>query len=67
MQPILTLELPFLVAILGVWFRQKLGWHEWVGATAAAGGLAAFLALSAPSRGQREPGPRHLGDWCRSR
>ncbi len=38
-QPILTLELPFLVAILGIWFRQPLTWKEWVGAIAAAGGL----------------------------
>ena len=26
-QPILTLELPFLVAILGIWFRQPLTWQ----------------------------------------
>jgi uncharacterized membrane protein len=50
-QPILTLELPFLIAILGIWFRLPLGWKEWVGASAATGGLAAFLALSAPSGG----------------
>jgi len=54
-QPILTLELPFLVAILGVWFRQSLTWHEWTGAITAAGGLAAFLALSAPSGGGESP------------
>jgi drug/metabolite transporter (DMT)-like permease len=59
-QPILTLELPFLVVVLGVWFGQKLGWHEWVGATMAAGGLAAFLALAEPGGGNLQP---HLGDW----
>ena len=59
-QPILTLELPFLVAILGIWFRLPLTWREWVGATTAAAGLAAFLALSAPSGGNEIP---DLEDW----
>jgi drug/metabolite transporter (DMT)-like permease len=59
-QPILTLELPFLVAILGIWFRQPLTWKEWVGSSAAAGGLAAFLALSAPSGGNETP---DLANW----
>src|ERR1700676_3706677 len=59
-QPILTLELPFLVAILGIWFRQPLTWKEWVGSSAAAGGLAAFLALSAPSGGNETP---DLENW----
>ena len=59
-QPILTLELPFLVAILGIWFRQQLTWREWVGSSAAAAGLAAFLALSSPSGGNVTP---NLQDW----
>ena len=59
-QPILTLELPFLVAILGIWFRQPLTWKEWLGSSAAAGGLAAFLALSAPSGGNETP---DLENW----
>ena len=59
-QPILTLELPFLVAILGFWFRNKLGWKEWVGSMAAAGGLAAFLALSSPGVATR---PRTSTTW----
>jgi drug/metabolite transporter (DMT)-like permease len=59
-QPILTLELPFLVAILGLWFGHKLGWKEWLGAVLAAGGLAAFLSLSAPGGGTEQPG---LSDW----
>ena len=54
-QPVLTLELPFLVAILGIWFRNKLGWKEWVGSMAAAGGLAAFLALATPGGGNETP------------
>jgi len=59
-QPILTLELPFLVAILGIWFRQHLGWHEWVGALLAAGGLAAFLIVASPGGGSQTPS---LYDW----
>jgi drug/metabolite transporter (DMT)-like permease len=59
-QPILTLELPFLIAILGIWFRLQLTWREWVGASAAAAGLAAFLALSSPSGGNVTP---NLQDW----
>ncbi|HUY22961.1 MAG TPA: DMT family transporter [Acidimicrobiales bacterium] len=59
-QPILTLELPFLVAILGFWFRQTLTWKEWVGSSAAAGGLAAFLALSSPTGGNETP---DLDSW----
>ena len=54
-QPILTLELPFLVAILGLWFRHPLSWQEWIGSSAAAGGLAAFLALSSPANGNETP------------
>jgi drug/metabolite transporter (DMT)-like permease len=57
-QPILTLELPFLVAILGLWFRHPLGLREWGGATGSAGGLAAFLLLAAPSGGNQLP------DWA---
>ena len=59
-QPILTLELPFLVAILGIWFRQPLGWREWLGAAAAASGLASFLALAAPGGGNQSP---DAGAW----
>ena len=54
-QPILTLELPFLVAIIGLWFRNPLTWQEWVGSMAAAAGLAAFLALSSPASGTETP------------
>jgi drug/metabolite transporter (DMT)-like permease len=54
-QPILTLELPFLVAILGFWIHKRLSWREWSGALAAAGGLAAFLALASPTPGGETP------------
>jgi len=56
-QPILTLELPFLVAILGLWFRHRLGWREWAGSLGAAAGLAAFLVLAAPNGGTQLPDP----------
>lgn len=59
-QPILTLELPFLVVILGFWFGHKIGWREWAGSVMAAGGLAAFLALAQPGGGTLQP---QLGNW----
>jgi len=60
-QPILTLELPFLVAILGFWFRKPLGWSEWVGSLSAAVGLAAFLLVAAPVPGGGTPSARTWG------
>ncbi len=59
-QPILILELLFLVVILGVWFQYSLGWKEWVGATAAALGLAGFLIFADPGRGNGIP---TAADW----
>ncbi|MHB8681132.1 MAG: DMT family transporter [Acidimicrobiales bacterium] len=59
-QPILTLELPFLVAILGLWFHHPLGWREWVGASFAAGGLALFELLAQPGGGNALP---RFADW----
>jgi len=60
-QPVLTLELPFLVAILGFWFHKRLTWREWSGALAAAGGLAGFLAIASPSPGGQLPSLRTWG------
>jgi drug/metabolite transporter (DMT)-like permease len=60
-QPILTLELPFLVAILAFWFRKRLSWKEWTGAIVATAGLAAFLALAVPTGGDLVPGLRGWG------
>ena len=57
-QPLVTTELLFLVLILGVWFRYHLGWREWGGSVAAAGGLATFLVVGAPGGGHVVPG-RH--------
>jgi len=57
-QPLVTTELLFLVLILGAWFRYHLGWREWGGSVAAAGGLATFLVVGAPGGGDVIPG-RH--------
>src|ERR1700722_7896322 len=54
-QPVLTLELPFLVAILAFWFHRRVGWLEWTGALMATAGLATFLALAVPTGGNRIP------------
>jgi drug/metabolite transporter (DMT)-like permease len=59
-QPMLTLELPFLVAILAFWFRKSLSWREWAGSIVATAGLALFLATAVPTGGNEIPG---LGDW----
>ena len=54
-QPILTTELLLLVLILGTWFRFKITSREWVGAFAAAGGLAGFLLAAQPTSGSSTP------------
>ncbi len=54
-QPILTLELPFLVFMLATWFRFRMGAREWLGSVAAAGGLAGFLVFAQPGGGNEVP------------
>jgi drug/metabolite transporter (DMT)-like permease len=54
-QPILTVELLFLVFILGTYFGYKVTAREWVGATAIAVGLAGFLDFSDPGGGEHVP------------
>jgi drug/metabolite transporter (DMT)-like permease len=54
-QPIFTLELPFLIAILWLWFGQQLTWREWLGALGAAGGLSLFLVAARPGGGTVTP------------
>ncbi len=54
-EPVLTLELVFLVAILGIWFNQTLGWQDWVGAMAITVGLGGFLYAASPSGGNSIP------------
>jgi drug/metabolite transporter (DMT)-like permease len=59
-QPLLTTELLFLVLILATKFQYTVGWREWAGATAAAGGLAGFLIFAAPRGGNAVPA---LSQW----
>ncbi len=54
-QPILTMELLFLVAILGTYFRFSISIREWVGASAIAFGLSGFLFFAAPGGGTEVP------------
>jgi uncharacterized membrane protein len=54
-QPILTMELLFLVAILGTYFRFSISLREWVGAGAIAFGLSGFLYFAAPGGGDEVP------------
>ncbi len=54
-QPLLTTELLFLVLILGARFQFTVGLREWVGAVAAAAGLAGFLLFASPRGGDTVP------------
>jgi drug/metabolite transporter (DMT)-like permease len=54
-QPILTMELLFLVFILGTYFGYKITVREWIGVTAIVLGLAGFLAFALPGGGERVP------------
>jgi uncharacterized membrane protein len=55
-QPILTLELLFLVFILRTYFGFRITAREWIGVSAIAFGLAGFLAFSSPGGGEIVPG-----------
>ena len=54
-QPVLTTELLFLLLILAVWFRYRLGVREWVGALLVVGGLGGFFLAAHPHGGQLLP------------
>jgi drug/metabolite transporter (DMT)-like permease len=54
-QPILTMELLFLVFILGAYFGYKITFREWAGASAIAFGLSGFLVFSDPGGGEKVP------------
>lgn len=57
-QPVLTTELLFLMLILAVWFRYRLGWREWAGSIAIVAGLGGFFLAAEPSGGALIPGDR---------
>jgi drug/metabolite transporter (DMT)-like permease len=64
-QPVLTTELLFLLLVLAVWFRYRLGVREWLGALLVVGGLGGFFLAARPHGGQILPalrGPR----WWRA-
>ena len=54
-QPILTLELLFLVLLLAMWFRFHISLREWAACLAAAGGLAGFLIFAQPTSDSSVP------------
>ncbi|MGH9081211.1 MAG: DMT family transporter [Acidimicrobiales bacterium] len=54
-QPILTLELPFLVLLLATWVRFRIGTREWLSCVFATAGLAGFLLFAQPTGGNRVP------------
>lgn len=57
-QPVLTTELIFLVAILAVGFHRTIGWRELLGILAIVAGLAGFFASASPAAGQGQPDSR---------
>ena len=54
-QPVLTTELLFLLVILAVWFRYRLGAREWLGALTVVAGLGGFFLAAHPHGGQVLP------------
>jgi drug/metabolite transporter (DMT)-like permease len=54
-QPVLTAELVFLVAILVVGFRRRVGWREVLGIAGIVIGLAGFFAAANPAVGKGQP------------
>jgi drug/metabolite transporter (DMT)-like permease len=54
-QPVLTTELLFLLLVLAVWFRYRLGAREWVGAVTVVAGLGGFFLAAHPHGGQALP------------
>ncbi len=57
-QPVLTTELLFLMLILGVWFRYRLGPQEWLGSAIIVVGLGGFFLAAAPAGGNAIPDTR---------
>jgi drug/metabolite transporter (DMT)-like permease len=57
-QPVLTTELIFLVAILVAVFHRTVGWREALGILAIVAGLAGFFTAASPAVGTGQPGDR---------
>ncbi len=60
-QPILVMELLFVLAILFLWFHVQVGTLEWAGAVATVVGLGGFLAVARPSGARATPSLFALG------
>lgn len=60
-QPVLTCELLFLIAILAVAFHRHMGWPEVCGAAAIVAGLTGFIVSARPSTGHGIPGSAAWG------
>jgi drug/metabolite transporter (DMT)-like permease len=60
-QPVLTTELVFLVAVLASWFGFRIGRREWIGAIGVTAGLAGFLLFADPVDGTLSP---PLWEWA---
>jgi drug/metabolite transporter (DMT)-like permease len=54
-QPVLTSELVFLLLILGLWFRYRLGAQEWAGTLIIVLGLGGFFLAADPKGGDAIP------------
>jgi drug/metabolite transporter (DMT)-like permease len=59
-QPILTIELLFLIAILGLVFHRHIGWREILSSVAIVVGLAGFIISADPALGKGNPSS---GTW----
>jgi drug/metabolite transporter (DMT)-like permease len=57
-QPTLTTELIFLVAILVAAFHRSVGWREVLGILAIVAGLAGFFTSASPAAGTGQPAGR---------
>lgn len=57
-QPVLTTELIFLVAILAVGFHRNVGRHEVAGILAIVAGLGGFFLSASPAFGKGQPDTR---------
>jgi drug/metabolite transporter (DMT)-like permease len=55
-QPVLTAEILFLIAILAVVFHRRVGWREVLGAAAIVAGLTGFIVSAHPATGHGVPG-----------
>jgi hypothetical protein len=59
-QPILTVELLFLIVILKVAFHRTIGWREAGGSVAIVAGLTGFIVSAAPRLGKGLPSSTSL-------